>query len=396
MTEVQVIDLFSGCGGMSCGFLLAKTKNVKFKVLGGLDIDPYANATYEKMIGRPALKVSALALLEEKSAMENALNEWGYRPELPLILIGCAPCQGFSSHRKKDPRIDERNDLITAFARIAIQLQPEIVLMENVPELLHTKHWKYFESFKRLLRENGYKVRAKLHNAAEYGVPQERFRALVVSSRTEHLLHMPKASHSREHYVSVRTAIGHLKPLAAGEHDPNDAMHITSKHRQSTVDLLKAIPLDGGSRSALPKNLVRECHKTVDGFRDVYGRLWWDRPAVSITARCRTPSCGRFAHPEQHRGLSVREAALLQSFPKNWAFEGPFDDKYKQIGNAVAPSFAKAIAEAIDSAWVRDFGPSVPEKASDVLQAIERSISSSIGAWKRRTQGSAAISKISP
>jgi len=167
-------------------------------------------------------------------------------------------------------------------------------------------------------------------------------------------------------------------------------MHITSKHRPDTVKLLRAIPPDGGSRSALPPEMVRDCHKSVDGFRDVYGRLWWDRPSVSITARCRTPSCGRFTHPEQHRGLSVREAALLQSFPDDWIFEGPFDDKYKQIGNAVPPLLAKAIAENIDSHWVSASPPADEMLSGDIIAPIDRSISSSIAAWKKRARNDVA------
>jgi DNA (cytosine-5)-methyltransferase 1 len=387
MTEVQVIDLFSGCGGMSCGFMLADTRNIRYKLLGGLDVDPHANATYERMLSRPALNMSAMDFLNEKpGVLESALAAWGYSDDLPLVLIGCAPCQGFSSHRKKDPREDERNKLIAAFARIALRLQPEVVLMENVPELLHSKHWSHFTEFKRHLERDGYKVRAQIHNAAEYGVPQERFRALVIAARSDHLLHMPSPTHKPGGYVTVRDAIGSLPPLAAGERDAMDSMHITSKHRPDTVRLLKAIPPNGGSRSALPKHMVRDCHKTVDGFRDVYGRLWWDRPAVSITARCRTPSCGRFTHPVQHRGLTVREAALLQSFPSNWNFEGPFDDKYKQIGNAVAPNFARAIAMTIDTSWTANCAPSQRDRELDVRRAITRSISSSIGAWKRRSR----------
>jgi len=386
MTEVQVIDLFSGCGGMSCGFMLAETKNVRFKLLGGMDIDPHANSTYQRMLGRPAIAMSALDLLDKEGALDGALKEWGYKPELPLVLIGCAPCQGFSSHRKKDPRKDERNNLIACFAKIAVTLQPDVVLMENVPELLHAKHWKHYSEFRRILAGAGYKVRAQIHNAAEYGVPQERFRALVIASKSEQLTNMPRPTHKPSTYRTVRNAIGHLRALEAGESDANDPMHITSKHRPETVRLLKAIPADGGSRSALPDSMVKDCHKSVDGFRDVYGRLWWDRPAVSITARCRTPSCGRFTHPEQHRGLTVREAAELQSFPGNWIFDGPFDDKYKQIGNAVAPEFAKAIAQAIDVSWGSGCPPTAIDLANDVCRAITRSISSSLSGRKRRSR----------
>jgi DNA (cytosine-5)-methyltransferase 1 len=385
MIEVQVIDLFSGCGGMSCGFVIAKTKNVAFKLLGGLDVDPHANATYERMLKKPALNMSARDLLTT-SGLDAALKAWGYDSSKPLVLIGCAPCQGFSSHRKKDSRLDERNDLVEVFGTIAAKLSPEVVIMENVPELLHTKHWDHFVEFRNVLENDGYTVRARLHNAAEFGVPQERFRALVIAARDRSKTHMPTSAYRANNYRTVRDAIGALPPLAAGDASKTDPMHLTSKHRPATVALLRAIPPDGGSRSSLPPAMVRDCHKAVDGFRDVYGRLWWDRPSVSITARCRTPSCGRFTHPEQHRGLSVREAALLQSFPPEWIFEGPFDDKYKQIGNAVPPLFARAIAETIDCNWIGAAAPNETVTRNDVTSPIGRSISSSIAAWKKRAR----------
>ncbi|MCZ7685226.1 MAG: DNA cytosine methyltransferase [Sandaracinaceae bacterium] len=158
-------------------------------------------------------------------------------------------------------------------------------------------------------------------------------------------------------------------------------MHITSRHRAATIDLLRLIPHDGGSRRSLPDGVGPDCHRKVDGFRDVYGRLWWDRPAVAITARCRTPSCGRFAHPSQDRGLSVREAALLQGFPANFDFAGPFDDKYKQIGNAVSPIFARSLAEHIARAWTGKATPTAI--AGDVNTPITKSISSALAGMKR-------------
>ncbi|MCX2921509.1 DNA cytosine methyltransferase [Stenotrophomonas rhizophila] len=385
MIDVQVIDLFSGCGGASCGFLLANTSTVSFKLLGGLDVDRYANETYSRMLKRPAIEMSARDLLDPVH-MQRALRAWGYKKSKPLVLIGCAPCQGFSSHRKKDGRTDDRNDLVEVFGQVAAKLLPDVVVMENVPELLHQKNWKHFEAFRAVLQGAGYTVRARLHNAAQFGVPQERFRALVIATRDATRCHLPEPTHSPSSFRTVRDAIGKLEPLVAGGASAADSMHITSKHRPDTVALLKAIPSDGGSRSSLPANMVRDCHKSVDGFRDVYGRLWWDRPSVSITARCRTPSCGRFTHPEQHRGLSVREAALLQSFPGDWNFSGPFDDRYKQVGNAVPPLLAKAVAEAIDFSWSKGVNPASKELALDVNEAIARSISSSIAAWKKQAR----------
>lgn len=392
MIDVQVIDLFSGCGGMSCGFSLAKTKNVAYKLLGGLDVDQHANNTYKRMLNRPALNMSARDLLTP-IGLQTALNAWGYDKKAPLVLIGCAPCQGFSSHRKKDPRTDERNDLMEVFAKIAANLLPDVVVMENVPEILHTKHWAHFSAFKTILEEAGYTVRAKLHNAAEFGVPQERFRALVIASRDISKTHLPSPTNSVANFKTVRDAIAGLPPLEAGQANLDDPMHLTSKHRPATIALLKAIPPDGGSRSSLPIEMVRDCHKSVDGFRDVYGRLWWDRPSVSITARCRTPSCGRFTHPEQHRGLSVREAALLQGFPADWYFEGPFDDKYKQIGNAVPPLLGKAIAETIDQCWGVASNPENAVVENDITAPIGRSISSSIAAWKKRARSASELAE---
>lgn len=379
--EVQVIDLFSGCGGMSYGFQKAKTNSICYDVLGGLDIDKHANNTYRRMMRKPALDMDVRSLVE-RPKLDAALKEWGYSSRKPLILIGCAPCQGFSSHRKKDPRSDDRNELISAFAEIVAMLQPELVLMENVPELLQQKHWHYYEAFKNRVEQEDYIVRSRILNLASYDVPQERYRALVMASRDSLKVEMPLPTREPSAFRTVRDAISHLPSLAPGETCFNDPMHVTSKHRPETVNLLSLIPKDGGSRSALPAGVGPDCHTRVDGFRDVYGRLWWDRPAVAITARCRTPSCGRFTHPEQNRGLSVREAALLQGFPTEYQFEGPFDDKYKQIGNAVAPMFAENLAIHIDSSW---FGNAHKTDFSDDVQApIMKSISSGLAGRKRQ------------
>ncbi len=380
---VQVLDLFSGCGGMSFGFQWATTSRLAYRVLGGLDIDKHANATFQAMHGRPALDMD-VRMLADREVLQQALQQWGYDSTLPLILIGCAPCQGFSSHRKKDPRKDGRNHLLAAFAEVVVALEPELVVMENVPEMLHNKHWRHFSKFRKTVGEAGYTTRARILNLAWFGVPQERFRALVLCSANPLRAEMPLPQLAPSQYKTVRDAISHLPPLSAGEECPNDAMHRTSKHRPKTVELLSMIPHDGGSRRSLPKGVGPDCHTTVDGFRDVYGRLWWDRPAVAITARCRTPSCGRFVHPTQDRGLSIREAALLQGFPESFNFEGPFDDKYKQIGNAVSPTFAKCLAEHIESSWFGEAPATDP--GQDVSKAISKSISSSLASLKRRAK----------
>ena len=378
--QVRVVDFFAGCGGMSRGFASASTEAVSFEVVGGVELDKHAAATFEASLGVP-IHVGDIRDLRG-SALDEVSAAW--EGDGPLVLIGCAPCQGFSSHRKKDRRSDPRNDLLAVFADIAVRLNPEVIVMENVPEMLAAGHWDHFNTWKRTVEGAGYSVRIAIHNLAGFGVPQERFRALVIASKWRYFAMLePPLRHSD--YVTVRQAIGHLPSLAAGDTDPVDLMHVTSNHRRATLDLIAQIPVDGGSRSSLPPGVGLDCWDGVDGFRDVYGRLWWDRPSVAITSRCRTPSCGRFTHPEQHRGLSVREAALLQGFPSDAVFHGPFDEKFKQIGNAVSPIFARAVANHIAAEWLEnhddpsrlDLGGAEPDLP------LTKSFSSSIAGIKR-------------
>jgi len=260
--------------------------------------------------------------------------------------------------------------------------------MENVPEMLGAVHWDHYQDWRRTLTERGYTVRTQIHNLAAFGVPQERFRAVALAMRRPTLA-MPLPAYTPSGFRTVRDAIGQLPPLKSGESDPNDPMHITSKHRKATIDLIRQIPPNGGSRRSLPSDVGPRCLQRVDGFRDVYGRLAWDRPAVAITARCRTPSCGRFVHPEQHRGLSVREAALLQGFPSDFYFEGPFDDKFKQIGNAVSPIFAEALGRHVAN-LIADRPLGLDDAAMDVIEPLSKSFSSSIAGLKRTARLSAA------
>lgn len=384
-TKVQVLDFFSGCGGMSFGFATAQTDNIRYEIRGAIDFDAHANATYERMLGITPITQDVEALLSRK-VLNDAISHWSLSKDTPLLLIGCAPCQGFSSHRKKDSRSDTRNALLETFGVIATKLLPDLVVMENVPEMLNERYWGHFEQWKNIMMRAGYKVRTRIYNLAQFGVPQERFRVLVIASRHWRHFSMPYPTYSPEHFVTVRQAIAHLKPLEAGEIDTSDPMHITSRHRQETIELIRQIPPDGGSRRSLPNNIGPECLRRVDGFRDVYGRLAWDKPAVAITARCRTPSCGRYTHPTQHRGLSVREAALLQGFPDTYIFEGPFDDKYKQIGNAVSPIFSRSIAAHLDKEWPSDHNTPLMEDdfSIDIDAPITKSFSSAIASIKRR------------
>lgn len=337
--KFDFIDFFSGCGGMSYGFYLLGKRYGLFRHVGAIDIDEHANKTFLRNFGDEPSNVDLARTPLEMITRE--INKKRKPRRNPLIVIGCAPCQGFSSHRKKDPRKDGRNSLIEKFAEIALSLKPKFIIMENVPDLLTYKHWHHYVAFKEMLEGKGYNISSAILNMAHFGVPQERFRAVILASK-EFIPSMPRPLFkNRGDFVTVRDAIGDLPELQSGGRSAEDPMHITSRHRQDTVAVFSKIPKDGGSR---PQGVGPACLDRVSGFYDVYGRLYWDRPAVTITARCRTPSCGRFLHPEQNRGLSVREAATLQGFPLDFIFEGPFDDKYKQIGNAVPPIFSTVLA----------------------------------------------------
>lgn len=388
---IDVIDFFSGCGGLSLGFEAVSEVYPLYRTVAAIDFDKHANASFRTNLGITPLQIDIRRLSMLPSNRLRTLlgvqnNGKGRRP---LVVMGGPPCQGFSSHRKKDKRKDSRNTLVGLFAKIAVKLEPDAILVENVPDLLAAKHWRYFEVLRITLENAGYQVKAKILNAAEFGVPQERFRSVVLAFKQD--FDFPEGHLSRARFKTVRNAIASLPPLKAGERSESDPMHITSQHRKETIEILRKIPKDGGSR---PRGIGPKCLDRVAGFYDVYGRLPWDRPAVTITARCRTPSCGRFAHPEQDRGLSVREASLLQGFPKMFMFEGPFDDKFKQVGNAVAPPLATALAAhifSVLSAEKKDRSRK-DSHVGYITSPISNSYSSVIAGIKR--QGSIEVARV--
>lgn len=346
-SRIGVVDFFSGCGGTSAGFQAAAVPNAEIEIIAGIDNDKYCCETYRKMLGKPAHQIDISRLVEDDGELlEGLVNSWDLDRFDKVILIGCAPCQGFSAHRKSVKGKDHRRSLFGIFCEIAAKIQPDAIFMENVPDMFSKKHWQYYAAGRKVLENAGYEIRSRVFNFADFGLPQERFRAVVMAMKMRFNLPNPPLTH--EKHVTVRQAIGSLPVLASGESDPADSMHVVSKHRDATIALLAKVPKDGGNRPiGVGPACLDRARETHGGYTDVYGRLAWDKPAVTITGRCRTPSCGRFAHPEQNRGLSIREAALLQGFPRNFVFEGPFDDKYKQIGNAVAPLVAMHFASHI-------------------------------------------------
>jgi DNA (cytosine-5)-methyltransferase 1 len=339
--KLTAIDLFSGCGGLTLGL-----KQAGFNVIGAVEIDSLAVETYRvnhskvNIWHKDIRKLTGTEILEKLKLKKGELD----------LLAGCPPCQGFSSMRTRNGKEvkDARNDLIFDYLRLVKELLPKTVMMENVPALAENRRMK---RFKKELEDLGYESNGTplVLNTAHYGVPQRRRRMILVSSRVGKI-NLPEGTAEK---VTVSDAIGGMpRPGETG-----DPLHdIKEKRTPKVLEMIKLIPKDGGSRSDLPKRLHLECHKKFPGgFKDVYGRMAWKNVSPTITGGCISPSKGRFLHPSQNRAITLREAALLQTFPKDYYFSLK---KGRQgvalmIGNALPPEFIKQHAIAIKKSLLK-------------------------------------------
>lgn len=244
---IDVIDFFSGCGGMSLGFS-AIGKSKIFNLIGAVDINQIALDSYKTNFKCKTLNKDIKELCNEEGI--KLIREEFNLPETknrPLVIIGCAPCQGFSAHRKKNwDKEDERNTLIGAFTDTAVKLQPDFIVMENVPEILGKKYWEHYDEARRILEKKGYTVKQTIYNSASFGVPQARFRAIIIASKMEFELPIPLLE--KEQFITVRNAIYDLPKVAPGEVSPNDKLHKSAKHKASTIETIAQVPKDGGNR----------------------------------------------------------------------------------------------------------------------------------------------------
>lgn len=333
MKKKIAIDLFSGCGGLSLGLKLAG-----FRVIGAVDNDTVACETYK--MNHPEVKLweADIRRLDGGSAMRHLRISRGNLD----LLAGCPPCQGFARIRTLNGKRkvnDSRNDLIFEFLRFVSDMQPKSVMMENVPGLARDLR---FRVFVEKMNSLGYSFRYAILDAANYAVPQRRRRLIFLAGRHG----APSFTAPRPFYRTVRDTIGWLPdPGISG-----DAIHdLPEKRSNRVLKIIGKIPKDGGSRSFLGKEYQLQCHKRCSGFNDIYGRMKWKDVAPTITGGCINPSKGRFLHPEQDRAVTLREAALLQSFPPNYRFSLR-KGKYAVaalIGNALPPEFIKRIARGI-------------------------------------------------
>ena len=339
--QVDVLDFFCCAGGMTLGFA---SLSEHFHILGGVELNPISLAAYQANYHTETLNADISEITPDAKDVREKFG-LKHKSDRPLVVIGCAPCQGFSAHRKKDhdkPE-DERNTLIGYFSEIAVSLNPDYVVMENVPEILEGKYRNHYDEAKLAFFKHGYHVKQRIYNAAVFGVPQARLRAIIVASKRADF-ELPDAIMNEGEFKTVRDAIGDLPAIDVHHQNPSDPLHRCSTHKQSTIDVIAQVPHDGGSR---PQGVGPKCLDKIKVFSDVYGRLSWDKPAITITQYARNPASGRYCHPEQDRGLSIREAARLQSFPDGYAWNGTLGEKFKQIGEAVPPLLSLAIASQI-------------------------------------------------
>jgi DNA (cytosine-5)-methyltransferase 1 len=344
MKARSVIDLFCGIGGMTHGFVLEN-----FEVLAGVDSDPSCRYPYEHNNRATFINKSVEDLTAEELS---ALYPEGHT----RILVGCAPCQMYSkytnryaSQKPKDP--EDKWKLLAAFADLIDVIQPEVVSMENVPELVKFDGGRIYRNFVERLGPN-YRIKEHLVYCPDYGIPQSRTRLVFFASKFGPLEIIPK-SHKPGRYRSVRDVIGDLPQLTAGQVDTADSLHRTAG--MSELNLLRirqSIP--GGTWRDWDPSLLAECHKKSSGksYASVYGRMKWDEPSPTITTECYAYGSGRFGHPEQDRAISLREAALLQTFPASYVFAAPderwsFDAMGRHIGNAVPVDLGRVVAKSI-------------------------------------------------
>lgn len=339
-TKPTAIDLFAGAGGLSLGL-----QQAGFDVAVALDNDPVAARSYRAALGDHMI----CAQIEDVSASD-LMQRAGVLPGQCELLAGGPPCQGFSLQRR-GTREDPRNRLVLEFMRMVEEIQPRFFLMENVSGLLSKHGRPFLEEFHHRVARLGYVVHTELLDASNFGVPQRRQRAFLIGERTngeEPKFRFP--SPSVQKVKTVRDAIGDLpSPPADGSQHPDFANHYREARLSAlNVERIKHVP-QGGGRADLPDHLQLACHRNNATHRhmDVYGRLAWNAPAGTLTARFDSFTRGRFAHPEEHRSLTIREGARIQTFPDKFVFFGNREDQARQVGNAVPPLLAKAIGSAI-------------------------------------------------
>jgi len=333
---VKVVDLFCGAGGLAYGL-----KAAGMQIAAGVDLDPACRHPFEANTDGHFENASVSDLPADTVAA------WFTGADV-RVLAGCAPCQPFSTYSQKRKAPDARWDLLRSFLALAVELRPEIVTMENVRGLAAKPIWTEFVTG---LEGAGYRVAWKEVRCEDFGVPQTRKRLVLIASLLGPIEMPQKADGAVP--VTVKEAIEALPPIGAGQTDPSDALHTSSRLSAMNLKRIRASK-PGGTWRDWPASLRAKCHtrKSGETYPSVYGRMEWEAAAPTITTQCFGFGNGRFGHPEQDRAISLREAAIIQSFPRDYSFAEAgarlsFSKVGMLIGNAVPPKLGQAIGEAI-------------------------------------------------
>jgi len=336
--KVKVIDLFCGIGGLTHGFV-----RTGFDVIAGVDNDEDCRYGYEsnnktKFVSKDIVDVSA-----------NEIKQMYGDDTDVRVLVGCAPCQPFSKLNRRSITAKQLQPL-EKFAQLIEQVKPDIVSMENVRGLLKDP---VFRTFLDVLDKNKYTHEYKIVNFSDYGVPQNRRRLVLLASRLGNISLIAPTHKNRKR--TVQDVIGRLESITDGETSSNDPLHRARQLSMLNKKRIKATPKNGGNSRSWNKKLMLKCQKKKSGetYRgSVYGRMRWDAPAPTMTTQCTGLGNGRYGHPEQDRAISLREAALFQTFPKSYKFVNP-KEKFvvvniaRFIGNAVPVRAGEVIARSI-------------------------------------------------
>lgn len=339
MPRIEVVDFFSGCGGTSAGL-----RSAGCRIIAGLDNDPESGETFRANFPDAAFFGRDIRKLQT-SAFDTLLLP--RNPKVVRLFTACAPCQPFSKHRRFDAD-DDRAPLLREFVRFARRFRPELVFVENVPGMqTRANTFGPFGAFVRSLRRLGYHLVYSTTDACSYGIPQRRTRLILIASLLGPI-EFPEATHGPAVWApfsTVRDWIGDLPPIQAGESHPEIPNHQSMRLSPLNLRRIRSTPR-GGSRRDWPQSLWLACHSGGhNGHTDVYGRLSWDGIASALTTRCNSLSNGRFGHPDQDRAISIREAACLQTFPREFVFRGALASQARQIGNAVPVLLAQRFGE---------------------------------------------------
>lgn len=333
----EVVDLFCGVGALSHGL-----KQAGFEIKAGYDTDARCKFAFETNNG---------ATFHARDVSKLTANEVSahFTGDFPKVLAGCAPCQPFSTYKQRYDE-DPQWGLVENFAKLAVQVAPDFVTMENVPALERYKDGTVFQRFVDTLKHGGYSVEWTIARCEEFGVPQRRRRLVLIAAKDRSAVPLNTGKTAA---VSVMEAIGRLPKLAAGEADPNDRLHVASSLSDLNLRRIKASK-PGGTWRDWPIELRAACHRKLSGktYSGVYARMTWDNPSPTMTTQCYGYGNGRFGHPDQDRAISLREAAILQSFPPDYQFlpkeEAPsMKEVGRWIGNAVPVKLGEAIGKEI-------------------------------------------------